>query len=101
VISNSKRDSEELFRAKCRIDSRLRTTFERFRLETDLATAATLSSSKGITVEVTSFSQDWLVRNFMSTLANTEITEPAELAKTVGAKAQATLELYKNPLFSS
>ena len=101
VISNTKKESEELFRAKCRVDSRLRTTFERFRLETDLATAPTLSSRKGITVEVASFSQDWLVRNFMSTLANTEITEPAELAKTVGAKAQATLELYKNPHFSS
>ena len=56
---------------------------------------------KGITVEVTSFSQDWLVRNFMSTLANTEITDPADLAKSVGAKARSTLELYKNGHFSS
>jgi proteasome accessory factor C len=100
-VAESKNDGEEIFRAKCRVDSRLRTTFERFRLAADMATSSGLSSGKGITVEVTSFSQDWLVRNFMSTLANTEITEPAELAKSVGAKARATLELYKNGHFSS
>ncbi len=101
IIADAKSDDEELFRAKCRVNSRLRTTLERFRLETDVAISSGLSSGKGITVEVTSFSQDWLVRNFMSTLANTEITEPAELSKSVGAKARATLELYKNGHFSS
>ena len=100
-VAESKNDGEEIFRAKCRVDSRLRTTFERFRLAADMAASSGLSSGKGITVEVTSFSQDWLVRNFMSTLANTQITEPAELAKSVGAKARATLELYKNGHFSS
>jgi proteasome accessory factor C len=100
-VTESQNDSEELFRAKCKVNSRLRTTFERFRLETDMATSSALSLGKGITVEVTSFSQDWLVRNFMSTLANTEITDPADLAKSVGAKARATLELYKNDRFSS
>jgi proteasome accessory factor C len=100
-VAESKNGSDEIFRAKCRVDSRLRTTFERFRLEADMAASSGLSSGKGITVEVTSFSQDWLVRNFMSTLANTEITEPAALAKSVGAKARATLELYKNGHFSS
>jgi proteasome accessory factor C len=100
-VTETQNGNEEIFRAKCRIDSRLRTTFERFRLETDMATSSALSLGKGITVEVTSFSQDWLVRNFMSTLANTEITDPAELAKSVGAKARATLELYKNDRFSS
>ena len=100
-LAESKNGGEEIFRAKCRVDSRLRTTFERFRLEADMAASSGLSSGKGITVEVTSFSQDWLVRNFMSTLANTEITEPAALAKSVGAKARATLELYKNGHFSS
>ncbi len=100
-VTETQNDSEEIFRAKCRIDSRLRTTFERFRLETNMATSSALSLGKGITVEVTSFSQDWLVRNFMSTLANTEITDPAELAKSVGAKARATLDLYKNDRFSS
>jgi proteasome accessory factor C len=100
-VAESKNGGDEIFRAKCRVDSRLRTTFERFRLEADMAASSGLSSGKGITVEVTSFSQDWLVRNFMSTLANTEITEPAALAKSVGAKARATLELYKNGHFSS
>ena len=101
MISDAKSDSEELFRAKCKVNSRLRTTFERFRLETALATAPSVDSGKAVAVEVTSFSRDWLVRNFMSTLANTEITEPAELAKAVGQKSQATLELYKNERFSS
>ena len=101
MISDAKSDSEELFRAKCKVNSRLRTTFERFRLETALATAPSVDSGKAVSVEVTSFSRDWLVRNFMSTLANTEITEPAELAKAVGQKSQATLELYKNERFSS
>jgi predicted DNA-binding transcriptional regulator YafY len=100
-VAESKNGGDEIFRAKCRVDSRLRTTFERFRLEADMAASSGLSSGKGIKVEVTSFSQDWLVRNFMSTLANTEITEPAALAKSVGAKARATLELYKNGHFSS
>jgi proteasome accessory factor C len=100
-VAESKNGGDEIFRAKCRVDSRLRTTFERFRLEADMAASSGLSSGKGITVEVTSFSKDWLVRNFMSTLANTEITEPAALAKSVGAKARATLELYKNGHFSS
>ena len=101
MISDAKSESEELFRAKCKVNSRLRTTFERFRLETALATAPSVDSGKAVSVEVTSFSRDWLVRNFMSTLANTEITEPAELAKAVGQKSQATLELYKNERFSS
>lgn len=100
-VTETQNGSEEIFRAKCRVNSRLRTTFERFRLEADVATSAGLNSGEGITVEVTSFSQDWLVRNFMSTLANTEIMGPAELAKSVGAKARTTLELYKNGHFSS
>jgi proteasome accessory factor C len=101
IIADAKSDSEELFRAKCRVNSRLRTTFERFRLETALATSPNVDPGKAAIVEVTSFSRDWLVRNFMSTLANTEITEPADLAKAVGHKAHATLELYKNERFSS
>jgi proteasome accessory factor C len=100
-VAETRNGSEEIFRAKCRVNSRLRTTFERFRLEADVATSAGLNSGEGITVEVTSFSQDWLVRNFMSTLANTEIMGHAELAKSVGAKARTTLELYKNGHFSS
>lgn len=100
-VTETQNGSEEIFRAKCRVNSRLRTTFERFRLEADVATSAGLNSGEGITVEVTSFSQDWVVRNFMSTLANTEIMGPAELAKSVGAKARTTLELYKNGHFSS
>jgi proteasome accessory factor C len=101
VIAVAKSDDEDLFRAKCKVYSRLRTTLERFRLEPDMAISSDLIPEKAITVEVSSFSQDWLVRNFMSTLANTEIIEPAGLSKIVGAKARATLELYKSGHFSS
>lgn len=100
-VTETQNGNEEIFRAKCRVNSRLRTTFERFRLEADMATSAGLNSGEGITVEVTSFSQDWLVRNFMSTLATAEIMGPRELAKSVGAKARITLELYKNGHFTS
>jgi predicted DNA-binding transcriptional regulator YafY len=105
LVSDTKGDDEELFRAKCRVDSRLRTTFERFRLETSLVASQTSDSTNtdktsSVEVEVTSFSQDWLIRNFMSTLANTQISEPAELATLVGRKAQATLDLYKNKHFA-
>jgi proteasome accessory factor C len=89
----------EVFRAKCRINSRLRTTFERFRLETSSLTSLN-QAGQTRTVEVTSFSQDWLVRNFMSTLANTEIIEPSHLSKAVAQKAQAALDLYRSKHFS-
>ncbi len=100
-VAQTQNGNEEIFRAKCRVNSRLRTTFERFRLETDVAIPPGSNPGVGITVEVTSFSQDLLVRYFIITLANTEITDPAEVAKSVGAKARATLELYKNGHFSS
>lgn len=105
LVSDTKGDDEELFRAKCWVDSRLRTTFERFRLETSLVASQASDSTNtdktsSVEVEVTSFSQDWLIRNFMSTLANTQISEPAELATLVGRKAQATLDLYKNKHFA-
>jgi proteasome accessory factor C len=89
----------EIFHAKCRIDSRLRTTMERFRLETT-ALSSLDQVGETRTVEVSSFSQDWLVRNFMSTLANTEIIEPSELSALVGQKARLALDLYKNERFA-
>jgi proteasome accessory factor C len=98
-LAKSQDRETEIFRAKCRIDSRLRTTYERFRLET-MALSSLDQVGQARSVEVSSFSQDWLVRNFMSTLANTEITEPIELSKAVGKKAQAALELYKSKRFA-
>ena len=95
-VSKSQDVAAALFTAKCRVNSRLRTTYERFRIETSPLTPL----SKDGVIEVTSFSQDWLVRNFMSTLANAEIIDPVDLIKRVGQKAQATLDLYSNENFA-
>jgi predicted DNA-binding transcriptional regulator YafY len=62
--------------------------------------AASVSGKSDEEFAVESFSQDWLIRNFLSTLGNTEIIEPIELAKLVGEKAHATLDLYKNKVFA-
>lgn len=94
AISKSDIPEGEIFKAKCSISQRLRTTLERFRID-----ASTLNVEKGEMIEVQSFSQDWLIRNFLSTLGNTEILDPKELGKAVGSKAQATLNLYRNKAF--
>ena len=94
-VSNESASRSEMFKAKCRINNRLRTTLERFRLNT-----ASVSGKSDEEFSVESFSQDWLIRNFLSTLGNTEIIEPIELAKLVGEKAHATLDLYKNKVFA-
>lgn len=95
VTAKEEVSPEEIYKAKFRIDSRLRTTLERFRLETSLVTAKELE-----TVEVQSFSQDWLIRNFMSTLGNTQILESEGLAKEIAEKARASLDLYKSKAFA-
>ena len=95
-IANVTNEANSLFTAKCRINSRLRTTYERFRIET----SPLAHRDKDSVIEVSSFSQDWLIRNFMSTLGNAEILEPSDLAKRVGRKAQATLDLYSNESFA-
>ena len=87
--------STDLYTANFRITGRLRTTLERFRLPV----AANSTGIKG-PFEVTSFSQDWLARNFLSTLGNTEIVDTPDLAKAVGDKASATLALYESKAFS-
>ncbi len=85
----------DLYTAKFRISGRLRTTLERFRLP-----VAPNSIGGKDSIEVTSFSQDWLARNFLSTLGNTEIVDTPSLAKAVGDKASATLALYESKAFS-
>lgn len=85
----------DLYTAKFRISGRLRTTLERFRLP-----VAPNSIGAKDSIEVSSFSQDWLARNFLSTLGNTEIVDTPSLAKAVGDKASATLALYESKAFS-
>lgn len=87
-------DSETV-NAKCRITGRLRSTLERFRID------ATLNQVRSTDlIEVKSFSRDWLVRNFLSTLGNTEIVDSPELSEAVGERAKATLALYESKAFS-
>jgi proteasome accessory factor C len=80
---------------ECEIDHRLRTTLERFRLET-----AAISPKKGEIYKVQSFSQDWLLRNFLSTLGNAKLLGSTDLAEMVADKARATLDLYRSDTFA-
>ena len=88
--------TEEFFTAKFRISRRLRTTLERFRLET-----SSLAAQKELTLQVQSFSQEWLIRNFLSTLGSTEILEPQNLSTAVREKAQTCLDLYNSKAFAT
>lgn len=95
--STSKVDQvqEDVYTAECKINNRLRTTLERFRLDTTV-----ISPKQGEIYEVKSFSQDWLLRNFLSTLGNTQIVDSPELAQLVTEKARVTLDLYRSKVFS-
>jgi len=94
-VSNDEQTQEAIYTAKCKINNRLRTTLERFRLETTI-----VSTKKGELYEVKSFSQDWLLRNFLSTLGNTQIVDSPELTELVAAKARLTLDLYRSKVFA-
>ncbi len=93
-IANNE-SASELYTAKFQISGRLRTTLERFRFPLAPNSIGTKES-----IQVTSFSQDWLARNFLSTLGNTLIVDTPDLAKAVGEKAAATLALYESKAFS-
>lgn len=92
-IDKSESNKDALYGAKFVINKRLRTTLERFRVEIS-------SPTKGDLVEVQSFSQDWLVRNFLSTIGNTQIIDAPELEQLVLEKARATHNLYQSKAFA-
>jgi proteasome accessory factor C len=77
-----------------RIKSRFRTSSERFR-----STYKPRESSAGEQVTVNSFSQDWLLRNALSTLASVEVQLPVSARSLIAEKCQQTLELYENWAF--
>jgi predicted DNA-binding transcriptional regulator YafY len=64
-----------------------------------LETAA-ISPKKGEIYKVQSFSQDWLLRNFLSTLGNAKLLGSTDLAEMVADKARATLDLYRSDTFA-
>jgi proteasome accessory factor C len=76
------------------IKSRFRTSSERFR-----STYKPRESSAGEQVKVNSFSQDWLLRNAVSTLASVEVQLPVSARSLIAEKCQQTLELYENWVF--
>ena len=76
------------------IKSRFRTSSERFRL-----TYKPRESSVGEQLTVNSFSQDWLLRNAVSTLASVEVQLPVSARSLIAEKCQQTLELYENWAF--
>jgi proteasome accessory factor C len=73
------------------IKSRFRTSSERFR-----STYRPRESSLEEKVTVNSFSQDWLLRNALSTLASVEVQLPISARSLIAQKCQQTLELYEN-----
>jgi len=77
------------------ISSRLRTTLERFRItiEPDVA----LKTERFV---ASSFSQDWLIRNAMSTLEVTEVLTPESSRTELAQRCQKALDLYESPDFA-
>ena len=76
------------------IKSRFRTSSERFR-----SSYKPRESNEAQKVSVNSFSQDWLLRNAMSTLASVEVELPLSARSLIAEKCQQSLELYENWAF--
>ena len=72
------------------VTSRLRTSSERFR-----STYKAQESAVGELLPVSSFSQDWLLRNAMSSLASVEVKTPQMARSLIAEKCRQTLELYE------
>lgn len=82
------------FKWEILIKSRFRTSSERFR--TDYLEREIVEAQPFV---VMSFSQDWLLRNAICTLASVEVQGPPEARALVAEKCRQTLELYENPGF--
>jgi len=85
------RDRDDLeFNWHLQITSRLRTSLERFR-----EVPGDLPADKEITVDVKSFSQDWLLRSALSTLGSVEVKTPKEARTSIAKACREALELYE------
>jgi proteasome accessory factor C len=78
-----------------RINARFRTSSERFRI-----TYKARESNEPEEIVVSSFSQDWLLRNAVSTLGSVEVLQPLTARALIAQKCQSALELYDNWAFS-
>jgi predicted DNA-binding transcriptional regulator YafY len=87
---------DEAFQMEITVSSRIRSTLERFRIAVSPDAAA---KSESFTVH--SFSQDWLIRSAMSTLAATEVLSPLSSRAELARKSRKTLDLYESELFGN
>jgi len=53
------------------------------------------SADKEITVDVKSFSQDWLLRSALSTLGSVEVKTPQAARTSIAKACREALELYE------
>lgn len=81
---------ESEFNWRLQITSRLRTSLERFR-----QAPGDLPAAEEITVDVKSFSKDWLLRSALSTLGSVEVKTPQEARTAIAQACRGALELYE------
>ena len=94
-LSVSPRD-DEAFQMEITISKRIRSTLERFRIA-----VSSDAASRSESFIAFSFSQDWLIRSAMSTLAATEVISPLSSRVDLARKCRKTLDLYESALFSN
>lgn len=85
-----KNQSESEFNWRLQITSRLRTSLERFR-----EVPGDRPADKEITVDVKSFSQDWLLRSALSTLGSVEVKTPQAARTSIAKACREAIELYE------
>jgi proteasome accessory factor C len=88
--------ADEAFQMQISISKRIRSTLERFRIA-----ASQDASSKSGSYTALSFSQDWLIRSAMSTLAATEVLSPPASRVELARKCRKTLDLYESAVFGN
>ena len=88
--------NDDAFEIEISISKRIRSTLERFRIA--VSTDATARSGS---YTAFSFSQDWLIRSAMSTLAATEVLSPPSSRVELARKCRKTLDLYESALFGN
>ncbi len=93
---NVRPTEDEAFRMEIKISKRMRSTLERFRIP-----VASDAGDRSRIFTAESFSQDWLLRSAMSTLATTEVLGPGPSRVELARKCRRTLDLYESELFSN
>jgi proteasome accessory factor C len=88
--------ADEALQMQISISKRIRSTLERFRI-----TASQDASAKSGSYTAFSFSQDWLIRSAMSTLAATEVLSPPASRVELARKCRKTLDLYESAVFGN